>query len=296
MALSDKKTVENVQELVQATTVVNAYIKFVLDLQDNINLPDFKTIDQHLKSAKANAQYWQTELYPLYNETTSNILQCSEFFCKTIKDLQDSLQNTTLSVPKSFEQELNKLIAAVDSVQHKITEVTAKINKFSEDEMDILQNFHSDAEKAQIEIIGDNTELESLQNQLNGIEKAISRDKILLAGGILSIWIAVGAGIDLKKQEDAKKNVELQIAMKKKELATISSFKAQYDQLNIAGDSISQALSQMQIGLSSLTADIQEVVTELKTLSTTEAVDYLRPLLDTALKDWMSVVGVARNL
>ena len=46
----------------------------------------------------------------------------------------------------------------------------------------------------------------------------------------------------------------------------------------------------------SLESDFQEVITELKSLSSTDAVDYLGPLLETAKKDWTVVLDKAEQL
>ena len=51
MALCSPDTVKDIQSLVSASQVVDAYIKFVASLNDNItNLPDFKVIDSHLRA------------------------------------------------------------------------------------------------------------------------------------------------------------------------------------------------------------------------------------------------------
>lgn len=74
MALSDPNTEGVVQDLVSVT----AYVKYALDLKENVTqLPDFKVIEQ---SAQANASYWRTDLYPLYKKTAASILECAYFF------------------------------------------------------------------------------------------------------------------------------------------------------------------------------------------------------------------------
>lgn len=300
MALYSPGTVENVQGLVKASQMVSAYVEFVASLNEDITqLPDFKTIDEHLKSAKANAQYWKTQLYPEYKAAAKGIQNMAESFVASIKHLEDlasQLKSNTSGAKETVEKELRSLLDAVAAQQTEIAKVSDSIGKFSDNEEENIRNFHSDIEKAETEIVGDQKELKSLQDEIKGIDKAITRDKALIAGGILSIWIAVGAGIDLKKQEDAKKSVEKQISMKKQELVNIFSFKHQYDKFNMAGEDVSQALTQMQNGWDSLSADIQQVVDQLKTLSGLKAFDYMKPLLESALKDWKIVVEVAKTL
>ena len=100
----------------------------------------------------------------------------------------------------------------------------------------------------------------------------------------------------MKKDQDAKNKVEGIISDRKRELTNFANFKVHLDQLNVAGESLSQAISQIHGGWNSLGADIQEVIIKLKELSSTEAVDYLQALLDTAYKHWMDVVELARKL
>ena len=296
MALSNQKTLQGVKSLVSVTEAVNTYIKEVQQLDEHFTQhPDFKQFEQHVEEAKANAKMWQAELYPLYQNTTSGILQASEFFSQTIRDLQSSLKNTSFD-KKKFEQELNKLVAAADAQQSKIAEVIQIITKFRQEEAKNLQNFHFDAEKVRVTIVGDQAQLKALQDKLRGIESSITKDKALLAGGIILPWIAIAAGVSLKKDQDAKNKVEGIISDRKRELTNFANFKVHLDQLNVAGESLSQAISQIHGGWNSLGADIQEVIIKLRELSSTEAVDYLQALLDTAYKHWMDVVELARKL
>ena len=89
MALCSPDTVKDIQSLVSASQVVDAFIS----LNDDItNLPDFKVIDSHLRAAKANAQYWQTTLFPEYKATAKSIVDSSECFVASIKMLKDLVQ------------------------------------------------------------------------------------------------------------------------------------------------------------------------------------------------------------
>ena len=160
MALSDPKKVQGIKSLVNATEVVNTYIRGVQQLDEDFT--------QHVEDAKENAQYWQTQLYPLYKDITSGTLQASEFFSETIHSLQSSLESTSYN-EKTFEQELSKLIASADTQQSKITKLTHhRINNFNEVETKILRNFHFDAEKVRVMIVGDKADLKALQKQLQG--------------------------------------------------------------------------------------------------------------------------------
>ena len=295
MALSSSKTVQGVQNLVKAVEIVNAYVKGVQQLDEDFTKhPEFKDYKDHVEEAKANASMWQNELYPLYKSTTSGILQASQFFSQTIRNLQNSIK--TKYDEKKFEQELNKLITAATSQQSKIAEVIDKINKFSEEEAKNIKNFHFDANKVRVTITGYQGDLKSLQNELGGIEKSIVKDKALFAGTIIFPWIAIAAGVSLKKDQDKKSHVEGEISDKNTEITNFTNFKVHLDHLNVAGQSLSQAISQIQEGWDSLGADIHEVIGKLQVLSTTAAVDYLRPLLDSAYRDWTDVVELAKQL
>ena len=108
-------------------------------------------------------------------------------------------------------------------------------------------------------IVGDQADLKALQKQLQG-----TRNKTQFVSALLIVSIAIAAGVALSNDETAKAKVEGQIAAKNIEITNFTNFKVYLDQLNTAGESLSQATSQMQQGWDTLRADIQEVIAKLK--------------------------------
>ena len=84
------------------------------------------------------------------------------------------------------------------------------------------QDSRKNSEKAKAKIISDNGELNALQKQVDAFNKAIHRDRGLIAGGFLVTWLAAAGGIDLHKRE-AKKNVQLQIVIKVQQLMALNA-------------------------------------------------------------------------
>ena len=87
------------------------------------------------------------------------------------------------------------------------------VGQFSQALNQHTSNFKSDSKETQTKIIGENGDLKALQDHLDAINKAIDRDRRLIAGGAWTGWLVVAGVADLKKQEDAKHDVELKMAM-----------------------------------------------------------------------------------
>ena len=221
-----------------------------------------------------------------------------DVFSKSFKQKIDMLEqllppsgsSSTFS-KDTFIAELNALLTDVRSVKANGARVVSSVMKFSSDRQKDVRNFESDAEEIKSAKASANAELKALYSRLNAINKAISKDKKLIAAGAIVIWVAVGAGVDLKHKEDDKNDVERQIAIAKHELATISSVQALYSQFIASSESVGTALSHIQTGWETVESGIQEVIQELAKISSEQAPAYLRPLLETALKDWSNVVN-----
>ena len=191
---------------------------------------------------------------------------------------------------------MNSRIDNLDIVVDHTKDITTKVGEFSSMLNQDTRNFRWDSEEAQKKIIGDSGDRKALQDQLDAINKAIDRDTALIAGGVIVFWLAVGGGIDLKKQEEAKHDVQLKLAIDNQELMALNAAKCQIDGFVNSMPPVSSASTTLEEGWASLKSDFEEVITELKSLSTTGAADYLGPLLETAKKDWMVAVDRAEQL
>ena len=100
------------------------------------------------------------------------------------------------------------------------------VGQFSQALNQHTSNFESDSKEAQTKIIGENGDLKALQDHLDAISKAMDRDRRLIAGGTWTGWVVVAGVADLKKQEDAKHDVELKMAMEWQELMALNGAKS----------------------------------------------------------------------
>lgn len=213
-----------------------------------------------------------------------------------LNSLIDQMKNGNQQGKDEFTTTIGTLIVQLDAVVGHAKDVTTECGQFSQTLNQDTRNFKSDSEEAQTKIIGDNGDLKALQDQLDAINKAIDRDRSLIAGGILICWLAVAGAIDLKKQEDAKHDVELKMAMEKQELMALNATKSHIDGFVGSMVPVSGALTSLEGAWASLKSDFEEVTTELKSLSTTSAAGYLGPLLETAKKDWDVALDRAKQL
>ena len=294
-SLSSSAITKGLQELTTDTTAVNSYAKWVLELPDDVSqVSEFKNFPAHVTTAKKHAKTWQTSVLPMMENVSKEIDTFSKSFKHKIDMLEQLLPPSGSSSPFSkdtFTAQLNALLTDVRTVEASGARVVSNVMQFSTDRQKDLRNFESDAEEIKAAKASADAELKSLNSKLDAINKAISKDKKLIAAGALVIWVAVGFGVDLKHKEDDKNDVNKQIAGAMFEIAVISSVQALYSQFIKLSESVGTALSHIQTGWESVEAGIQEVIQELARISPEHAPAYLRPLLDTASRDWSNVVN-----
>lgn len=112
----------------------------------------------------------------------------------------------------------------------------------------------------------------------------------------MCFWLAVGAGIDLGKQETAKDDVERKLAKERQEIRVLNAVEGQINGFLEAIPTVVNAATNLEGGWSTLKSNFEEVIGELKSLSATKAAGYLGPLLETAKKDWAVVLETAEQL
>ena len=296
--LSSSQLVNQLDGVVDASTVVGYYVQSVIQ-QGDIKLAALESLPAHQNLARKHAQYWRDNVEPEIQQCVTDTIHFSRAFlgkCDTLQLLIDQLKNGNQKAKDEFATTIDTLIDNLDIVAGHTKDITTKVGEFSSMLNQDTRNFRSDSEEAQKKIIGDRGERKALQDQMDAINKAIDRDIGLIAGGVLIIWLAVGGGIDLKKQQSAKHDVQLKLAMENQELMALNAAKCQIDGFVNSMPPVSSASTTLEEGWASLKSDFEEVITELKSLSTTDAVDYLGPLLETAKKDWIVALDKAEQL
>ena len=296
--LSSPQLVKQLNGVVDANTVVSYYCKSVIEQKD-IKLAALENLPAHQNIARKHAQHWQGSVEPKIQQCVIDTMNFSSAFLGKydhLNSLIDQMKNGNQQGKDKFTTTIGTLTVQLDAVVGHAKNVTTEVGQFSQTLNQDTRNFKSDSEEAQTKIIGDNGDLKALQDQLDAINKAIDRDRRLIAGGILICWLAVAGAIDLKKQEDAKHDVDLKMALGKQELMALNAAKSHIDGFVGSMVPVSSALTSLERAWASLKSDFEEVTTELRSLSTTSAAGYLGPLLETAKKDWDVALDRAKQL
>ena len=295
--LSSPQLVNKLNGVVDASNIVSYYCKSII-AQNDIKLAALENLPAHQNTARKHAQYWQESVEPKIQQCFADTVNFSSAFLGKydhLNSLIDQMKNGNQLAKDEFATTVRTLTVQLDAVVGNAKDVTTDVEQFSQKLNQDTRKFRSDSEEAETKIIGDNGVLKALQCQLDAINKAINRDIGLIGGGILSIWLAVAGEIDLKKQEDAKHDVELQMAMKRQELMALNTAKSHIDGLVESMVPNSSALTSLEEAWASLKSDFEEVAAELKSLSTTSAAGFLGPLLETANKDWKVALDRAKH-
>ncbi|PFX30264.1 hypothetical protein AWC38_SpisGene4935 [Stylophora pistillata] len=238
--------------------------------------------------ARKHALHWQESVEPTIRQCFTDAMNFSKAFSGKYYHLNsfiDQMKNGNQQAKDEFTTTFRNLTVQLGAVVGHSKDITTEVRQFSETLNQDTRNFKSDSEETQTKIIGNNGDLKALQDQQDGINKAINRDIGLIAGGVFLVWLAVAGEVDLKKQKDAKHNVELRMAMERQELRALNAAKSHIDGYVGSVAQISSTLTSLAGAWASLKSDFEEVATELKSLSTTSAAVYLGPLLETAKKD-----------
>lgn len=296
--LSSPQLPNQLDGVVDAKTVVSYCCKSIIAQRD-IKLAALDNLPVYQNTARKHAQYWQDSVDPRIQQCFTDTVNFSSAFLGKY----DHLNSLIEQMKKGNQQAKDEFITATGTLTVQLgavvgyaKDITTAVGQFGQMLNQDTRNFKSDSEEAQAKIIADNGELEALQDQLDAINKAIDRDIGLIAGGILTIWVSVAAGIDLKKKKDAKHNVELKMAMERQELMALNAAKSHIDGLVKSPVPVSSALTSLEGAWASLKSDFEEVTKELKGLSTPSAAAFLGPLLETAKKDWEVALDRAKQL
>lgn len=296
--LSSPQLVKQLNGVVDADTVVNYYCKFVIDQKD-IKLASLANLPAHQNIARKHAQDWQVSVQPKIQQSVIDTMNFSSAFLGRYNHLNSiigQMKTGNQQGKDEFTTTIGTLIVQLGAVVGHAKDITTKVGQFSQTLNQDTRNFKSDSKEAQTKIIGKNGDLKALQDHLDAINKVIDRDRRLVAGGVWTGWLVVAGIADLKKQEDAKHNLELEIAMKRQELMALNGAKSYIDGFVASIVPVSRALMSLELAWASLKSDFEEVTTELKSLSTTSAAAYLGPLLETAKKDWNVALDRAKRL
>ena len=296
--LSSPQLVKQLNGVLDADTVVSYYCKFVIEQKD-IKLASLANLPAHQNIARKHAQAWQASVQQKIQQCIIDTMNFSSAFLGKYSHLNsiiDQMKNGNQQGKDEFTTTIGTLIVELGAVVGHAKDITTKVEQFTQTLNQDTRNFKSDSEEAQTKIIGKNGDLKALQHHLDALNKAIERDRRLIAGGFWTGWIVVPGVADLKNQEDAKRDVELKMAMERQELMALNGAKSYIDGFVGSTVPVSRALMSLELVWASLKSDFEEVITELKSLSTTSAAGYLGPLLETAKKDWNVALDRAKQL
>ena len=297
--LSDSKLVTEVHSVViDATTIVNQYVKFVL-LQEDVTLTALENLPAHQKLARQHAQFWRDDVQPNVRETLTDTITFSTVFLTKYNTLHaaiDQMKRGDAKAEEEFTAILRTLMNQLDTVTGHNQNIISNLAKFNSMLNEDIRNFKQDSQEAQIKIAGDNAEMRSIQKELDAIDEAIKRDIGLISGGVIIVWLGVAGAVDLKKQKDRQKTEEAKLALERQELRALNAVKGQINGFVNSIPPVLSAVTNLQNSWASLKSDFEELINELKKLSNTDAAAYLGAILETAKKDWNVALNEAKKL
>ena len=296
--LSNPQLVKQLDEVIDSNTVVGFYVQFVLQQKD-VKITALENLPVHQKLARKDAQYWRDSVKLKIQQTLTDTIHFSRVFmgkCDSFQLLIDQMKKGNQKAKDEFTTTINTLIGKLDVVVGHTKETVTSVGKFISILDQDMNNFKQDSDEAQRKIIGDSGEKRALQHQLHAIKKAIDHDISLTASGGLYFPLGIAGAIHLKKEEHKKHDVERELAKENQEVRALTAVKCQIDGYVKSMPPVLSASATLEEGWASMKSDFQEVITELKSLSTTDSADYLSPLLQTAKKDWSVVLDRAEQL
>ena len=296
--LSNPQLVKQLDEVTDSNTVVGFYVQFVLQQKD-VKITALENLPVHQKLARKDAQYWRDSVKLKIQQTLTDTIHFSRVFmgkCDSFQLLIDQMKKGNQKAKDEFTTTINTLIGKLDVVVGHTKETVTSVGKFISILDQDMNNFKQDSDEAQRKIIGDSGEKRALQHQLHAINKAIDRDISLTASGGFYFPLGIAGAIHLKKEEHKKHDVERELAKENQEVRALTAVKGQIDGYVKSMPPVLSASTTLEEGWASMKSDFQEVITELKSLSTTDSADYLSPLLQTAKKDWSVVLDRAEQL
>ena len=256
-ALSNSQLAVSLNEVVAANKVLHYYTQSIIAQRD-IHISALPGLAAHQEMARNHARYWQDNLQPV---TKQRISDTTHFF-KVFRERLTSVQNLIEQMKDEEERVKNEVVTTIKFLIKKLAivicgnkEFITKLDTFYSLLIYDERNFNSDLSEAQQNLIGDEEELKELQNQLASIDKSIDRDKALIEGGFLLIWVAVGGAIDLKKQEKAKRKTDVKIAVKRQELVALNAVQKQVNGFVKSVKPSSQATRTLEQGWDALKDD-----------------------------------------
>ena len=297
-ALTTPRLTVHLNDIVSANKVLLCYTQWVIS-QSDIQSSSLVSLAVHQQAARKHARYWQENLQPVTQQIIAEISRLSRVFLEKLTSLQQIIAKGKIKNKNG----INEFVTIIKYLKsnlvvndHNNQEIIAKLESFYSKLSHDERNFNSDLSEAQDALIGDEEELKVLQKQLRSIDKAINRDKVLVEGGFLLIWVAVGGAIDLEKQKKAKQSTEVKMTVKRQELMALNAAKQQINGFVKSVEIASQATAMLQEGWNALKVDLEEVVMRLEKLTPQQAVEYLTPLLVAAKKDWQIFYDEAEKL
>ncbi|HEX8160297.1 MAG TPA: HBL/NHE enterotoxin family protein [Pyrinomonadaceae bacterium] len=186
----------------QSIVIVQTYAKNITTQPIITGLDsEIPNLSTHQQTAVNHANDWLTTYQPQILQVQSDLLSFANGFnayYQPLLTLAQQIQNGDSSKVNEFIQGLQELTNQITSKDNEVKNVISDLNTFSTELGSDVSNFNTDAQTAQNTIVGDNGTLSKLNDQLDSLNSAMSKDNAMIAGGAVidvvgALMICVGA-------------------------------------------------------------------------------------------------------
>ncbi len=202
--------------------VMDSYAQMILDNQTKIDFTGVNSINNqlqanvlnHQKIARDNAAYWLGDIRPNILQTAQYIVAFNTIFQVSYDTMIDAIEKKDNN---KLKRELENLYTVILRNQKKSDELLAKLISFRNKLTLDTQNFKQDVADVTSILIGDNTNISLLQQQINMYNDIIkSNNNSILQGQILcnmGFWSAGNIMIEVAMDNIASAEKEIQNLM-----------------------------------------------------------------------------------
>jgi non-hemolytic enterotoxin B/C len=319
----------------QAIIIVQTYAKNITTQAMITNLDhEIPNLSTHQQTAVNHANDWLTTYQPQILQVQSDLLSFANGFnayYQPLLTLAQQIQSGDTSKVNEFIEGLQDLTKQVTGKRTEVATVISDLNTFSTELASDVSNFNGDAATAQSSIVGDNGTLQKLNDQLDALNSAMSKDNAMIAGGSVIdvvgvLMICVGAlaefetgglstglivagigviaggstmiGIAAKNLSDSQNKygqVAAQINSINSSLSVLKTVAAQLNNFSTEATAAYNAVVSMDTGYQTLETNFTALITDLQdNISTTSP--FLVPELQQADADWGDVKTQIENI
>lgn len=275
----------NQHQFVSGAQVVTNSVQAIIQ-QGDISVPQLPSLPAHQQSARQESQFWLDKVWPAISVSSKNIVQYATMFQDTYKQLLDA------GVAVLIDVLAETLLRELTDQKKSSDDVIALVNSFYGKFQPLYTQFQSDYTKAENIMTGNNQKLAELTSK----KASLQADAEKLRYEMLIPFAGTYYAVEYQKVESEISSVSHQIQVIN---ANLHSLQIVHDQLSGLESQTNKALTfskAVSDGWQSLTANMTEVISHIRSVSPEEAATVIKIQLGAANRDWENVVNQASKL